>query len=112
MTTKASTAVGTKEFVKSYEPTPFERRTLDAFHAEEKEKPPAPRIKVSEKNGVTQLAFDHTESAITRAVILEALGTHDFDFMNGLVGQLANVASKAARSTNASLISCSRWSRA
>ena len=50
MTTKASTAAGTKEFVKSYEPTPYERRT----------KPPAPRIKVSEKNGVTQLAFDHT----------------------------------------------------
>jgi hypothetical protein len=97
MTTKASTEAGTKEFVKSYEPTPYERRTLDAFHAKEKEKPPAPRIKVSEKNGVTQLAFDHTESAITRAVILEALGTHDFDFMSGLIGQLANVSVKGGK---------------
>jgi hypothetical protein len=86
-----------KELAEPYEPTPYERRTLDAFHAKEKEKPPAPRIKVSEKNGVTQLVFDQPESAIAQARILEALGTHDFDFMNGLIDQLANVSVKGEK---------------
>jgi hypothetical protein len=86
-----------KDLVKPYEPTPYERRTLVAFHAREKEKPPAPRMKVTnKKDGSVGLALapDHPDAGIAQVCLLEALGTRDFDFLNGLLKQLCNVGSK------------------
>lgn len=79
---------------KPYEPTPYERRTLEAIRTRNKEKPLAPRIKVSQKkNGVVNLALDHPEHSIAKVRLLEALGTRDFDFLDGLIKQLCNVGS-------------------
>jgi hypothetical protein len=83
-----------KDLVKPYEPTPYERRTLVAFHAREKERPPAPRMKVTNEKGVMTLAPDHAEPSIAHVHLLEALGTRDFDFLDGLLKQLCNVGSK------------------
>ena len=55
-----------------------------------KEKPPGPCMKVSEKDGVTQIAPDHPDLAVGHALLMKALGTVDRDFMDGLLGQLAN----------------------
>jgi hypothetical protein len=78
----------------TYEPTPYERRALNAFYAKEKEKPPAPRIKVSHKDGTPpELTLDHPKAAIARVRILEALGTRDSDFLDGLLKQLCNAGS-------------------
>jgi hypothetical protein len=75
----------------SYEPTPHERVAVKAHLARHKEKPPAPRVKVSEKDGVTQITPDHPDLSVGHALLMEALGTTDAYFVNGLLGQLANV---------------------
>ena len=51
----------TKDLVTPYEPTPYERAAMVAYVARKKEKPLGPRMKVSEKDGVTQIAPDHPE---------------------------------------------------
>ena len=48
----------------SYEPTPQERAALKAFCARHEEKPAAPRMKVSEKDGVTHVELDHPDLAV------------------------------------------------
>ena len=84
----------TKEPTKPYEPTPFERETLDAFRARAIKKPLPPRMKVLQKGGVTELAPNHPEPTIAHARLAAALGTWDGDFLNGLLKQLCSVGSK------------------
>lgn len=50
-------------------------------------------MKVSEKDGVTLLALDHPDGSIAKIRLLEALGSTDFDFLDGLVKPLCNVGS-------------------
>ena len=76
-----------------YEPTPYERKLMETYRARRKEKPPAPRMKVSEKDGVTKLAPDHPEPSVAHVRLLEALGTRDFDFLDGFLKQLCSVGS-------------------
>jgi hypothetical protein len=53
MTGKTKTKkTDTKDLVTPYEPTPYERAAMVAYVARKKEKPLAPRMKVSEKGGV------------------------------------------------------------
>src|SRR5262245_13740615 len=75
---------------KPYEPTPQEHVAVKAYLARYKEKPPGPRIKVSEKDGVTRVELDHPDLAVGQALLMGVLGTVDSDFMDGLIGQLAN----------------------
>src|SRR5437870_5674366 len=76
---------------KPYEPKLEERGVAaKVYLARYKEKPPGPRIKVSEKEGVTQIAPDHPDLAIGQALLMGALGTTEPDFIDGLLGQLAN----------------------
>jgi hypothetical protein len=51
------------------------------------------RSPVSEQDGVTRLAPDHPERSIADVRLLEALGSRDFDFLDGLLKQLCNVGS-------------------
>ncbi len=91
MTGKTKTKkTDTKDLVTPYEPTPYERAAAEAYFVRSKEKPPGPRLKVSEKDGVTEIALDHQDSALGYALLMKALGTTDRDFMDGLLGQLAN----------------------
>ena len=91
MTGKTKTKkTDTKDLVTPYEPTPHERAALVAYFAREKEKRLAPRMRGSEKGGVTQITPDHPDSAVGHALLMKALGTVDRDFMDGLLGQLAN----------------------
>lgn len=84
----------TKEPAKPYEPTPFERRTLDAYRAREAEKPLPPRMKVSQKGGLANIELNHPVPAIAQARLSQALGTRDGDFLRGLLKQLCSVGSK------------------
>jgi hypothetical protein len=84
----------TKELVKLYEPTPFERQTLDIFRARERETPLPPRMKVSEKNGVAQLGPNHPNPEIAHARLAATLGTRDGDFLSGILKQLCSVGSQ------------------
>jgi hypothetical protein len=89
MTGKASKAKP-KILANSYEPTPQERVAAEAYVARKKEKPLAPRMKVSEKGGVYQVAPDHPEAEVAQVLLMEAIGTRDCDFLDGLLKQLVN----------------------
>ena len=77
---------------KPYEPSPHERAAIGAFSANGKKAPRAPRMKVSEKDGVRKIAPDHPEPAVAHILLMNALGTSDLDFLNGIVTQLGNAA--------------------
>ena len=64
--------------------------SLRSSLARSKENPPGPRVKVSEKDGVAQIATDHADLAVGQALLMRALGTTDTDFLDGLLRQLAN----------------------
>jgi hypothetical protein len=51
--------------------------------ARQKEKPLAPRLRVSEKGGGTMLVPDHPDPSIAGVHLLEALGSRDADFLDG-----------------------------
>src|SRR5207245_4284050 len=87
----------TKGLAKPYEPAPHERAT-EAYLARKKQEPLAPRLKVSEGDGVTKIAPDHLEPAIGHILLMEALGTRDPDFLDGLLAQLANAGNPRWRS--------------
>jgi hypothetical protein len=74
----------TRGLAKPYEPAPHERAALEAYLARKKQAPLAPRLKVSDGDGVTKIAPDHLEPAIGQILLMEALGTTDPDFLDGL----------------------------
>jgi hypothetical protein len=75
---------------KLYEPTPREEKALGALRAKHKDRTPAPHIKVTNEKGVAKLAPDHPEPEIGQLLLMEALGTADPYFLDGVLGQLAN----------------------
>jgi hypothetical protein len=89
MAKKASNNAETKD-TKPYEPTQRERKAMEAYFARQKEAPPAPRMKVSEKDGVAKIAPNHPNHAIAQVLLMEAIGTTDQGFLTGFVTQLAN----------------------
>ena len=86
----------TKELVTPYEPTPYERAAMVAYVARKKEKPLAPRMKVSVKGGVAQIAPDHPEAAVAHVLLMEAIGAKDLDFLDGLLKQLVNAGTQGS----------------
>jgi hypothetical protein len=89
MAKKASNNAETKD-TKPYEPTQRERTAMEAHFARQNEAPPAPRLKVSPRDGGADIAPDHPEPRIGEALLMEALGTSDLNFVTGLLMQLAN----------------------
>jgi hypothetical protein len=74
-----------------YQPTAQEMSVIGK-HFSGKTAPTAPRMKVLE-GGKCYLP-DHPDKAFGYALIMEAAGTTDFDFIQGLVEQLANASSQ------------------
>ena len=50
---------------------------------------PAPRMKVANGEKATTLSLHHPDKVVGYALLMEALGTADIDFVNGLLEQLA-----------------------
>jgi hypothetical protein len=82
--------VKSQSLTRPYEPTPQERAAMEAHFARKKEKPPAPRMKISEKAGVAQISPDHACPSVGLTLLMKALGTTDADFLDALLGQLAD----------------------
>ncbi len=79
-----------KNLAKTYEPTPQELVALEAYLNRTNKTPPSPRVKVSMKGDVAQTSPDHPDPLIGRALLMEAFGTTDPSFWEGILGQLAN----------------------
>jgi len=91
MTASESKAGPSGTLDKAYEPTPREEQALEAFRARRRGRKPAPYVKVTNANGAGKLALDHPEHAVAQNLLMEAIGTADPYFCDGLLGQLANV---------------------
>jgi hypothetical protein len=78
-----------------YEPTPRELAALDTYHQRAAERPRA-RLKVTKKGTAAQIGPDHPNEAIGNVLLMEAVGTTSVDFLQGLLNQLVNAASKGA----------------
>ncbi len=85
----------TKDLAKPYEPTPQERAAVDVFATRYKETSPTPRVKILPVDGAVRLEPDHPDPAYGDAVLMNALATTDFSFLNGMLGQLLNAGPQA-----------------
>ena len=73
----------------------------------------APRVKAVKGEVGSSLMSDHPDNMTGHILLMEALGTADFDFFNALLGQLANASSASGEvDEQGESISCSRSSRA
>jgi hypothetical protein len=72
--------------------TPQERTAVDKFFARNAANP-APGLKVL-KGEVPRIAPDHPDEAVGQVLLMDALGTADFDFFDGFVDQLASAGSQ------------------
>ena len=73
-----------------YEPTDRERTAIKKVL----QAGPGPRIKVSKQGDRSVITTDHVDEATGYALLMEALGTSDIDFLNGLLRQLGNAGSQ------------------
>ena len=109
MINSSSDSAGT-DLAKPPEMTPEERAALSAHIARRKQKRPSPRVKLVEKAGSSiELSADHPIPHLGNALIMESLGTADFDFYDGLLTQLVNVGTKGKHPTNGEQTLCWRW---
>jgi hypothetical protein len=90
MTKETAPPTGT-DAAKLYKPTPEESAALVAYFDEKKQRLPAPRIKLTEKNGTVEVSTDHPMPSLGNALIMRALATADPAFFDGLLSQLVNV---------------------
>jgi hypothetical protein len=86
-----------RDLAKSYEPTPHERAALEAYRIQEEESPLAPRLRVTENDGATTICPDHPEPSVGSVLLMEALGTRDWDFLEGFLTQLAGAGAKGRK---------------
>jgi hypothetical protein len=65
----------------------------------EKRRPPAPRIKIiAARDGAIHITADHPpEPAIDQILLMRELGTTDIDFLDGLLGQIADVGTQGRK---------------
>jgi hypothetical protein len=101
MTEKAPTKPATDGTMKDvekppYKPTPVEAKALDAYRAARETR--GPRLKVAIEGDAAKINPDHPNASIGTLAIMQACGTADFDFFDGLTLQLVN-ASKGQGST-------------
>jgi hypothetical protein len=78
-----------------YDWTPSEKVAAKRALQRRVEAPPAPRIKVKQTDSRTvSFSFEHENQPVGQLLLAEALGSADMDFINGLLGQLANAAKR------------------
>jgi len=65
-------------------------RTAIERHFARREAKPSVRLKVSKNRGDPQIRFDHPDEQIGRALVMEALASADWDFLDGILNQLGN----------------------
>ncbi len=75
----------------AYQPTPPEQAVLARHRARKAAHPPSPRVRLARRDGALRLEPEHPKRAVGRALLMEALGTLDPNFLDGLLQQLSGV---------------------
>lgn len=80
------------DIAKPYEPTADDRAALEALRARRKT---TPRLKAEKTQGPLYLSLNHPDpdTSCVEALLMNALGTTDSDFLTGLLNQLRRAAS-------------------
>lgn len=78
-----------EQAVTAYEQTPEEQEAIKAFRAAQKAKIPAPNLKMTEGG---QVYVDHPDLGVGWLLLSQATATTSIDFLEGIISQLANVA--------------------
>jgi len=81
----------------TYQVTDNERVALNKQIERFKREPVAPRLKVVRREQGTAISSDHPNEDVGRALLMEALGTADVDFGEGLVRQVIGAASHGGK---------------
>jgi hypothetical protein len=81
------------DIARAYEPTPEERTAREAVHSRRK----TPRVKVSQKERVVNLSLDHPDQSYGQYLLMEALGTLEPDFAEGILRQLCKAATQGQK---------------
>jgi hypothetical protein len=76
-----------------YEPTPQERVAYERFLARSSAQSSAP-IKITKNGHSFEFVHDHPNERVAQALVMDALGTADLDFVDGILSQLFDAASK------------------
>jgi hypothetical protein len=71
-----------------HEVTPAERTAVDRHFARREAKPQV-RLKLSKNGSDPHIEFDHPDQKIGQALVMEALASADWDFLHGILNQLA-----------------------
>lgn len=85
------------DIAKLYTPTQREREALKASGTRWAGAKLAPRVKVTDIAGASQIGVDHPDRVVGQMLLMDALGTVDIDFFDGLLRQLANAASQGKK---------------
>ena len=91
---KPKATPATTELVKPYEPTAAERQALEAQRSRRQQQRLPIRARASMKGDAVSLQPDHADAAFGHLLLMDALGTTQPDFSDGLLAQLANAATK------------------
>jgi hypothetical protein len=82
----------------AYVPTAQEKASIERARGRRAQLAPAIRFKLKAADGgIPEISPDHPEPAVAHAVMLDAIGSGDFDFLEGLILQLVNVGSKGQK---------------
>jgi hypothetical protein len=73
-----------------YQSTPEESAAADTLLARLKSRPPSPKLSVTRKGDTVNVGHDHPDKGIGSLLLVNALGTTDYDFADGLLAQLVN----------------------
>jgi hypothetical protein len=71
--------------------TPEEAAVAETIFARRKNRPPSPKLAVTQKAGSVSVGHDHPDKSIGWMLMVNALGTTDYEFADGLLTQLMNV---------------------
>ncbi|MGI8853072.1 MAG: hypothetical protein ACR2GC_07255 [Methyloceanibacter sp.] len=79
---------------KRYIPTEAERHALDEHAARKRKRKPCPNLRFAARGPELNIAIDHPDRDTGFALVMQALGSTDSDFVDGLITQLANASSR------------------
>lgn len=73
---------------KKYEPTPEEKEAIERVRRRRAERGPAPQVKLEPHENGLRLNYEHVDKDVAFTLLADALGTSDWDFVNGIVVQV------------------------
>jgi hypothetical protein len=91
--TAAAPNAGAAAATAKYRPTPDERASMNAYFERQKRAAPAPRVTLIPGDKSVELSTEHADPHIGVSLLMNAVGTSDQVFFEGLLSGLVNACS-------------------